>query len=1133
MSLAPVTVCPMTGTDHNVLKFMSPETLSGRPNTSAYRLRPDSDPDVALPHPTGELMDPYDEVMAAPTAQEIVDWLTALGFESPSGAEKKWYKVFTAHSYVISVDTSTGEIDYGQQVTVHRRTVVNLRDRENLVVLECVSSLLVAGYRPELIELEKDFPLGRRAGGYLDVLVRTEEGDRTYLMVECKTYGAEYNSELTKLTTRPGSQLMSYVQQDRSVEHAILYASQVKDGVIERVYAGFATGALLGNNTNELFEAWDKETYNVGLFEAAPFSVEERSLRIKDLLDLTNEDGQRLFNMFREILRRHAVSDLPNAFNKLFNLFICKIRDEDKSNPDAITEFQWRGGESAITVLDRLAVLYEKGMRDFLRLDVSDSASVIDAAVADLSAEKKSEIRRVFAELRQYSNADFAFIDVFDRDSYDQNALIVRDMVRLLQNRRLRYTQKHGFMGLFFERLLNTSMKQESGQFFTPPPIAQFVNESLPIEQIVNRKILANDPHFLPYGIDYAAGSGHFLTEFMERVDQVLKSIDPSTLSSTAQKTNHASWKESLQWAGEFVYGVELDYRLAKTAKVSTFLHGDGLANVIRANGLGSFQHDADFAKVSRLNRNDSSKDNQIFDVVVANPPYSVAGFAQALPYGAESFDLWPFKGDRSDDIEAFFVERTKQILAPGGVAGIILPTSILTNEGMETRARAMLVEYFDIVALVSLGDRVFIATDTPCTIVFLRRRDNSAVERVRKQVDTYLSTGATPTVRGVADAFEQYARTFHDCDASTLQLAIDKVIGSDLPLLQGYEWMLGSRSRSPVVVPDENGVSIPTAKLRNYVINTERARMIAFFASLNESTLVVNAPRPRPEKIAFLGYSFSERRRREGIRFESGTDVISTPLFDPTNLENAEKISFLIRRKFSDSPVTVPTSLPWAEVHQTSALLGLDDPDFVWRVRTVPPGAADSFKVSTARLSTVCDVNIGATPPRDRPDHFRGTEMWVKISDMIGCTPSLTPVITTTSEKITETAAAPLKRIPKGTLLLSFKLSIGRTAIAGEDLFTNEAIASISVLPNPDAAGEWVDRDYLGVLLRRIGDRLLGLKSVGPTMFGQTLNLGKLRGLRVPVMSPQGRAAVMAIDSDSSKTDDQKRLALEDLIWE
>jgi type I restriction enzyme M protein len=40
-------------------------------------------------------------------------------------------------------------------------------------------------------------------------------------------------------------------------------------------------------------------------------------------------------------LRKHSVSDTPNAFNKIFNLFLAKIFDEKKRDNDEL-DFQWK-----------------------------------------------------------------------------------------------------------------------------------------------------------------------------------------------------------------------------------------------------------------------------------------------------------------------------------------------------------------------------------------------------------------------------------------------------------------------------------------------------------------------------------------------------------------------------------------------------------------------------------------------------------------------------------------------------------------------------------------------------------------------------------------------------------------------
>lgn len=90
-----------------------------------------------------------------------------------------------------------------------------------------------------------------------------------------------------------------------------------------------------------------------------------------------------------------------------------------------------------------------------------------------------------------------------------------------------------------------------------------------------------------------------------------------------------------------------------------------------------------------------------------------------------------------------------------------------------------------------------------------------------------------------------------------------------------------------------------------------------------------------------------------------------------------------------------------------------------------------------------LCDIVIGGTPNSKERRYYRGSNLLVKIGDM---TRAGGMYINDTEEKITDEAVqdSNVKLIRKGTVLLSFKLSIGRVAIAGRDLYTNEAIAAL-----------------------------------------------------------------------------------------
>lgn len=101
------------------------------------------------------------------------------------------------------------------------------------------------------------------------------------------------------------------------------------------------------------------------------------------------------------------------------------------------------------------------------------------------------------------------------------------------------------------------------------------------------------------------------------------------------------------------IFGIEKEYRLSKVAKVSAFMYRQKDINICYGDALVN-QHSA-FPQI----RDDS------FDLLVANPPYSVRGFLETLPEAeraAYSLSSTIDKLDSNNSIETFFIERAKQL---------------------------------------------------------------------------------------------------------------------------------------------------------------------------------------------------------------------------------------------------------------------------------------------------------------------------------------------------------------------------------------------------------------------------------------------------------------------------------------
>jgi type I restriction enzyme M protein len=424
----------------------------------------------------------------------IIKLLKTLGFKLKDGANRVYSKKYLNYnSYTIEIDFEKESINYGNKIKVGDRTTSNFKANENFVVLECVNRLLEIGYKPESIILEKIYRSGHGTSGKLDILVMKDS--QAFLMIECKTWGFEFEKELNKIQ-KNGGQLFTYFQQDRATEYLTLYTSNFDPKTDEIFYKNciikIESHYRDTSNIEDLFDRWNKLFKDNGIFENGiiPYNIKSKALTLNKLKKIKEEDSSFIFNRFLEILRHNVVSDKPNAFNKMFTLFLCKIIDEDKTE-DKELEFQWLDTDTHITFQKRLTDLYKRGMKELLEKEITDTSDEkFDEQFANqINDEVKEQIKNILTELRLKKNNEFAIKEVFDDNSFEDNAKVVKEVVELLQYFKIRYNEKQQYLGDFFELLLTTGLKQEAGQFFTPVPIARFIINSIPLKELTENKI--------------------------------------------------------------------------------------------------------------------------------------------------------------------------------------------------------------------------------------------------------------------------------------------------------------------------------------------------------------------------------------------------------------------------------------------------------------------------------------------------------------------------------------------------------------------------------------------------------------------------------------------------------------------
>ena len=846
-------------------------------------------------------------------ATDIKALIMQLGFNLQDGEKDIYYKSYsTQHNYIIKVNFETEKIEYGIDIKLGDLTTSNFENSENFVVLECVDRLLEKGYPPKYLSLEHKWPMGRKEKGKLDILVLDSE-EKAYLMIECKTWGAEYEKEKKKML-RYGGQLFSYYVQNKAAQYLCLYTSCYNGTQIEYANEIVKVDELWHelNDYKEIFAHWNKNFKDNGIFNdwATAYEVEIKALTRGQLKELTSDDSSVIFNQFAEILRHNVVSDKPNAFNKILNLFICKIIDEDK-NDDEEVDFQWFENDTNQTLQTRLNNLYKKGMSQFLDIEVTDyTDEQLDAKLYNVNdPEVKKQIQEMFLQLRLQKNPEFAFKEVYNEQSFADNAIVVKEVVELLQPYQFRYGHKQQFLGDFFELLLSTSIKQEAGQFFTPVPIAKFIISSLPIKEFIQKRLQSNSSDSLPVAIDYAAGSGHFLNEWMDEVQNVIDSFDLTSLRPTVKK-KFKSWQENqFEWAKDYVYGIEADYRLVKTAKVSSFLNGDGEALIIRANGLDKFDKSKNYKCRLKEVDKDNPQNNAQFDVLIANPPYSVSAFKNTVQYGEESFELFDRLTENSSEIECLFIERAKQLLCIGGWAGIVLPSTILSNKGIEISTREIILKYFYIKAIVELGSNTFMATNTNTVIMFLERRANTDYKKLFTAVNNFFDKPKDATVLGIEKAFGKFIETtyeeilFEDYISFINRRPNENIKQAEIYIEYRvwFDTLTEIKQLKDKKIFKEKTRSEQEKELDDLfyqkVFEREKEKIMYFLLVYPQQTVIIKVGEKQAEKD-FLGYEFSNRRGHEGIKMLSS----GTKLYDEMNPLNSSKANSYIYRAFLNS---------------------------------------------------------------------------------------------------------------------------------------------------------------------------------------------------------------------------------------
>ena len=894
------------------------------------------------------------------TKDNLPEVLRSFEFEENKNVWTKKYSTGAS----ITVDFNSAKINYapldesfdmGEYPTkekpssgfvIHRDTTINFNSKENFVCLVCIHLLLKKGYEAKHIVIEPAFKVAHGIKpSFGDILIFDKKYD-PLVLIENKTYGAEFSKEWN-LMQKDGGQLFGYlgeiVKTMKLCQNLVLFAADFEENRIvpkshiitlkdnEKRIAELDNPKTFANAQGNYFEVWNQTYRNAietkGLVEddIAAYSVGKLKYTINDLNGLSHAEIRPIYHEFATILRNHAITDFEHSFYILIDLFLCKITDE-RNNPDDL-QFYYKGvaRDTPKEYCNRLLKLYQLGKQQLFNVEVinkdeEDIIQIFRDTSRNLTNGLFAGIKALFEEMKFYNIKKFNFIDVENKEEFEMNFQILIKITALIQDINLSSSETNHFFGDLFEGLLSKNVHQTEGQFFTPLPIVNFIINSLP--QFPNKdkvKVL-----------DYACGAGHFLTEFIKHYPKVK------------------------------VYGIEKSQTLSQVAKIATIINGSLDSRIVFKDSL---------SLMNTMDIRYQGFDRESFDCIIANPPYSVKGFLDTLEQKdrdqfvlSKSVDEKAYSTNRS--IECFFVERAQHFLKKDGLMGIVLPSSLLSNENIYTKTREIIFANFNILAIAVMNSRTFGSTGTNTVILFAQKVAKKNSEGLLHAfIDKKEYTAYT-----TSDSIESYIQKQGYPKDEYFAFMQDDILGESLEnteIFKDYqsnfkpsrvaknlqkEWFANSEYYREGLKENSKEYKYLFALFlssNDYRLLEEteyRRQFIAFAKDIecrklnvyiqtdNNVVAILQSP---PEKIdnksnkaevvKFLGYDWSNRKGDEGIKYltshvqeaDSSDDdddkdaeivqainsikYIETPLYNPDDDNDITKFSYALRKHITD----------------------------------------------------------------------------------------------------------------------------------------------------------------------------------------------------------------------------------------
>lgn len=352
-------------------------------------------------------------------------------------------------------------------------------------------------------------------------------------------------------------------------------------------------------------------------------------------------------------------------------------------------------------------------------------------------------------------------------------------------------------------------------------------------------------------------------------------------------------------------------------------MYGQNEINILYADALASFE----LANTSNLEGEKAKPqiESNSFDLLIANPPYSVKGFLETLSNKSKNtYKLFndDINIETNNAIECFFCERANQILKDNAKAAIILPSSILNKDSIYKNTREILFQNFDFIAIVELGSCTFGATGTNTIILFLRKKETFKQENnfISQDYSLILERIESENLKDSENFSQNYLAAYCDFrkfDKELYENFLNGNLNSNLAVLEAFKDYHNAFNQtsdykklkeSKIYKESEDKKSLEDKAFLAYAQAIKKDKLLYFCLSLKQEVLIIKSPSDIKEQKKFLGYEWSNRKGDEGLK-ELHKSYLS-PLFERGNPQNETKLNTLICKSFLKTLGDIPKDL-------------------------------------------------------------------------------------------------------------------------------------------------------------------------------------------------------------------------------